>query len=785
MKRKLSILIFFLLLALPIVQACFFVPPNPHRDDDLFIPEQKALIIHDGASQELIVQPRFEGDHTEFAWVIPTPARPEVQGRYATIFRELHELTKPYVREAPEGIGMALFSSRGFASSAGFMDQVHLLERQQIGVFDVSTLSSEDPKALRSWLVSNGYAIPEEAEASLSAYVEEGWYFVAVRIDLSPADEALITSLQSIDEQITDAQSAQERLTQLITTSVTEEKQYTTVPAFRTQIEIEDPEETLEERDFRYQRAPVPNTIINEYSYMRMYTDYNGLDAERMDEHARRMIESAMDSATSIPYRSACRIARYLPEDCDVYLYEGDHAEVERIRAADCGLACTRIADEQEQYTPEELAEVAARAVVNGDEELRAYYGLSIPEQEWYEKESDLRTEYERRIEYRLQSRQEPAIQQRKEEKRAAYAQQLSEQLGTQGGYVEIQDYLAQELLDALAANTSLEQTTLYEVDIITAQSAYKSLLFQYHGHQNETQLRQEAKEHVENLLSWKTDTTTRRLSEGSIQPLGISFTAQEPVYPLRISSHAQASSEILLYTLTDHRMQTSNYGNRFKTEYAGRLSADELRVTSERQPGNAEPVLHYGSQYEQVAKLGAAGKYLTKLRANIPTEDMQEDVRLEQAPDDDPVRITVLEDGYFILWPLFLVGLCFFTLFMFIFYLGPHFLLNYLFHRGKYAAARINWKQHAIYAAIIPAIFGVASILYSFDILFIAKAFGAVVEVFLEEIILASYKLLRFLFVPAVLAVIILVAFWPTMLLALHHYVHLGVKKLIQKRHA
>jgi hypothetical protein len=123
------------------------------------------------------------GSSKEAAVVVPVPARAEVQLADGGVFDTLQELTKPIVKKE-----IAFFPFVGGADGAGAPGSVALLERQTLGPFDVSTLAATDADALGNWLEDNGYNLAPEVTEALQPYVEQGWYYIAVR--LSPgADE--------------------------------------------------------------------------------------------------------------------------------------------------------------------------------------------------------------------------------------------------------------------------------------------------------------------------------------------------------------------------------------------------------------------------------------------------------------------------------------------------------------------------------------------------------------------------------------------------------------------
>ncbi|MBM3492877.1 MAG: DUF2330 domain-containing protein [Armatimonadetes bacterium] len=126
-------------------------------------PEQKAAIIYGNGIEDLIISPRYEGPAKRFAWIIPVPTRPTAEergerseGRDRALFHELARLTEPVPVK-----GGRRRKSAGAARTQG----VEVLERKQVGAYDVAALRADDAKALMRWLEANGFAItPADGE---------------------------------------------------------------------------------------------------------------------------------------------------------------------------------------------------------------------------------------------------------------------------------------------------------------------------------------------------------------------------------------------------------------------------------------------------------------------------------------------------------------------------------------------------------------------------------------------------------------------------------------------
>jgi hypothetical protein len=144
-------------------------------------PEQKAAIIFRDGVEDLIISPRFSGPASRFAWVIPTPSRPTIGKVAGALF---HELAALVYRPAPA-------SYEGRAMGGAKAARVTVLERKQVGAYDVAVLQAGDSGALMRWLAGNGFAMVPAAEKPIRAHVAENWTFVAARVNVPQAATGL------------------------------------------------------------------------------------------------------------------------------------------------------------------------------------------------------------------------------------------------------------------------------------------------------------------------------------------------------------------------------------------------------------------------------------------------------------------------------------------------------------------------------------------------------------------------------------------------------------------
>jgi hypothetical protein len=144
---------------------------------DIYEPNQLAMIVFDDMVEKIIFQIDYEGDAKDFAWVIPVPGYPKLFSVEDDIFYELHKLTQP---PPPSSFGCGWGAG---VPTPGLEDEgVHVWEENQVGIYHTTTLSATDPNSLVVWLNDNGYAFPAEGQEILDYYVQQNWFFVAMKI---------------------------------------------------------------------------------------------------------------------------------------------------------------------------------------------------------------------------------------------------------------------------------------------------------------------------------------------------------------------------------------------------------------------------------------------------------------------------------------------------------------------------------------------------------------------------------------------------------------------------
>ncbi|MHC4665869.1 MAG: DUF2330 domain-containing protein [Planctomycetota bacterium] len=169
----------------PVVGLCFCAYGDGvfvwQKGVDLYGPSQKAIILYDEGIEDLILQVKYKGEASDFAWIVPVPSKPEVKAVDGDIFAEVSEYTQ--LREYGRHLGT------GKGRMGGMEEKVEVIERKKVSVYDVAVLNAKDAAALVKWLNQNGFSFPDRGGQILEEYIEKKWTFAALRIH--PDEEKL------------------------------------------------------------------------------------------------------------------------------------------------------------------------------------------------------------------------------------------------------------------------------------------------------------------------------------------------------------------------------------------------------------------------------------------------------------------------------------------------------------------------------------------------------------------------------------------------------------------
>jgi Uncharacterized protein conserved in bacteria (DUF2330) len=169
----------------PVRSACCYFSA---KGKDVLQPAQKAFITWDPVEQveSFTVQPKFEGNASDFGMVIPTPSRPKLDEMPRDFFKLLAVFTilEPMDMNKYKRFQMPMSARAEDSAGAGprSKQSVRVLEAGIVGSLDYKIIVAERADDLFAWLRANRYSYAGD-QSTLDFYIKKGWFFTVMKID--------------------------------------------------------------------------------------------------------------------------------------------------------------------------------------------------------------------------------------------------------------------------------------------------------------------------------------------------------------------------------------------------------------------------------------------------------------------------------------------------------------------------------------------------------------------------------------------------------------------------
>ena len=175
-------------------------------DADLFNRASQVILARDGDRTIITLSNDYEGELDEFAMVVPVPEvlqEGQINIGDPEVIERLDAFSAPRLVEYfdPDPCTPArLFEDRAvFESaqaptssiarqSAGNALGVTVEAEYSIGEYDIQILSATESDGLETWLIQNGYRIPDNASPLLRPYIRQGMKFFVAKVNLEAFD---------------------------------------------------------------------------------------------------------------------------------------------------------------------------------------------------------------------------------------------------------------------------------------------------------------------------------------------------------------------------------------------------------------------------------------------------------------------------------------------------------------------------------------------------------------------------------------------------------------------
>ena len=176
-----------LLLSATPAHACgCFAAPDPSvpvvqaGERILFAYEEGEVIAH--------IQIQYEGEASEFGWLLPLPSEPTLELGVEELFQQLINQTQPRYRlrrqfNVCNGAVPASSESGRDGDFSGDDDPDSVLAFEgSIGPFDFAVIKADRRQEMVNWLNDNRYVVPANSDSAIDRYIFEGAYFLALKL---------------------------------------------------------------------------------------------------------------------------------------------------------------------------------------------------------------------------------------------------------------------------------------------------------------------------------------------------------------------------------------------------------------------------------------------------------------------------------------------------------------------------------------------------------------------------------------------------------------------------
>ncbi len=157
---------------------------------------EQIVFGHKDGQVTMHVQVQYAGPASEFGWLLPMPAVPELEIGSSDLFLELQGQTAPSYRAnwiydrscQSNGVGVdgGAIDASSSAPDSGAPPPAPppsvLVRREAVGPYDTAILRADDQAEMLAWLRDNDFYIPDALGQAVAAYIRPGSYFLALKL---------------------------------------------------------------------------------------------------------------------------------------------------------------------------------------------------------------------------------------------------------------------------------------------------------------------------------------------------------------------------------------------------------------------------------------------------------------------------------------------------------------------------------------------------------------------------------------------------------------------------
>ncbi len=181
-------------------------------DTKLFNKASKVILSRDGERTVLTMSNDYQGDVKDFAIVVPVPVvlqKSQVHIGDPKVIERLDAFSAPRLVEYfdedpcrpryPEAMAVPDMAQAPAARRKGADALGVTIEAQfTVGEYDILILSAKESSGLETWLIQNGYKIPQGARELLQPYIRQNMKFFVAKVNLKEFEKRGFTFLRPL-----------------------------------------------------------------------------------------------------------------------------------------------------------------------------------------------------------------------------------------------------------------------------------------------------------------------------------------------------------------------------------------------------------------------------------------------------------------------------------------------------------------------------------------------------------------------------------------------------------
>lgn len=178
-------------------------------DAKLFNKTSQVILVRDGDKTTVTMSNDFKGDVKDFAMVVPVPSvlkREDIRVVPSSLFSKLDAYSGPRLVEYYDSNPCWEYTEDNYLDYKDVPMMAETVSRSDVGgrnkklgvtieakysveEYDVLILSAKESTGLKTWLIENGYKIPETADEVLEPYIKNNMKFFVVKVNVEKLDK--------------------------------------------------------------------------------------------------------------------------------------------------------------------------------------------------------------------------------------------------------------------------------------------------------------------------------------------------------------------------------------------------------------------------------------------------------------------------------------------------------------------------------------------------------------------------------------------------------------------